>query len=409
MDNASQVSWLHRRAGFGLHPDQLAVQHGLPAADVLGELLTQVSATDPWAGLVLDGKGERADAIVAWLAHLRASAAPYADRRTWNLHGWLVSAIDKVPPVFMVEQIRMFAEIGGGSLPDLLRRLSVDRAMLVYLDGRQSTAGAPNENYSRELLELFALGIGSYTEADVKAAARALTGWVVSYETADATLVARRHDDSPQTLLGFDGVHDVDSVIDAIVAQPAHARFVATKVVELYLGDPQAPQLSGVVDDLADHYRADLRLDAVIGAALGYGLAGARSSLVLAPLPWLVMALRACNLGLVQLPGAVRPWLRQSGQIPLLPPGVDGWPNGTDWLNSSAIVARANVAAPIASAIDPSEPCAIAAADADIDALALHLGLSEPFTPTTAAAIRNAPDPTARLTLALIAPENLLA
>ena len=409
MDNASQVSWLHRRAGFGLHPDQLAIQHGRSAADVLEGLLEQVATTDPWASLVFDGKGERADAIVAWLAHLRSSSSPYVDRRTWNLHGWLVSGIDKVPAAFMIDQIRMFADIGGGSFPDLLRRLSVDRAMLVYLDGRQSTAGAPNENYGRELLELFALGIGNYSEADVQAAARALTGWTVDFESPQARLVAPRHDDTPQTLLGVNGVDDVDSVIDAIVAHPEHARFVATKVIELYLGDPGAPELGGVVDDLADRYRADLRLDGVIAAALGYGLAGARTTLVLAPLPWLVMALRACNLGLARLPGAVRPWLRQSGQIPLLPPGVDGWPKGTDWLNSSAIVARANVASAIAGAIDPSEPCAVAAADADIDALALHLGLSEPLTPTSAAAIRNAPDPTARLTLALIAPENLLA
>ncbi|HYN33831.1 MAG TPA: DUF1800 family protein [Ilumatobacteraceae bacterium] len=409
MDNASQVSWLHRRAGLGLHPDQLNLQRELPAADVLSGLLAQEPVADPWADLVFDNKGERADAIVAWLAHLRSSASPYVDRRTWNLHGWLVSAIDKVPPAFMVEQIRMFSEIGGGPFPDLLRRLSVDRAMLVYLDGRQSTAGAPNENYGRELLELFALGIGNYTETDVKAAARALTGWAFSYENPEATLVARRHDDSPQTLLGVGGVHDVDSVVDAIVAQPAHGRFVANKVVEQYLGDPQSPPLTGIVDDLADRYRADPRLDAMIAVALEHGLGGARSSMVLAPLPWLVMALRACNLGFAQLPGAVRPWLRQSGQIPLLPPGVEGWPVGADWLNSSAIVARANVAAAIAGAIDSSEPCAVAASDADPDRLAMHLGLSEPFAPTTASAIRNAPDPTARLTLALIAPENLLA
>ena len=110
--------------------------------------------------------------------------------------------------------------------------------MLVYLDGRTSTAEAPNENYGRELLELFALGVGNYTEDDVQAAARALTGWVVARRFDSARFVPGRHDRTPQTLLGVDGVTDVDSVIEAVVAHPAHPRFVARRIVREYLGDP---------------------------------------------------------------------------------------------------------------------------------------------------------------------------
>lgn len=407
MDDAGRVAWLHRRAGFGLHPDALASEQQRSPREVLTGLVTQTVSADPWSDVEFDGDRERPNSVVAWMAHLGASTSPFVDRRTWNLHGWLVSGMDKAPPVTVVDQMRMFAEHGGGSFPDLLRRLTVDRAMLVYLDGRRSTKEAPNENYGRELLELFALGIGNYDEADVKAAARALTGWMVGRQSDEAVFVATRHDDTPQTLLNVDGVHDVDTVIRAVVAHPAHARFVATKVVQLYLGDPG--QLRDVVDQLADVYTADPRLDVVITRALELGLDGERSPLVLSPVPWFVMALRACAVDLRELTSALPLWARQSGQIPLLPPGVAGWPIGTDWFNSSAMVARATIAAVIADATSESEPCAVAAADADLDSLASALGLTEPFTPSTAAAVRGAPDPTARLTLALISPENLLS
>jgi hypothetical protein len=101
--------------------------------------------------------------------------------------------------------------------------------------------------------------------------------------------------------------------------------------------------------------------------------------------------------------------IREMGQVPLFPPSVNGWPRGTAWLTSSSLVARTNVAAAIAAVTDPSEPLRIAADDNDVDQLAEHLGLREPFGPSTRSAIGSTPDPVGRLTVALICPESLLA
>lgn len=369
------------------------------------------AAADPWAGLDLDPEsGGRRQAVVGWIQHLLVTERPFEDRRTWMLHGWLVSSLGKVPaPELMVEQIRLYSQSGGGSFPELLRAVTVNRAMLVYLDGRTSTGDAPNENYGRELLELFALGVGNYSEDDVKAAASALTGWVVGPNLPDARFVPFRHDDTPVTLLGVDGVHDVDSVIDAVAGHPEHPRFVARRVVEEYLGDPDQATMVGVVDELAEVYvESGAQLDQLIGAALRLGIAGMSTPLVAAPIPWLLAAARATGAEPARLFRTVQGRVRELGQLPLLPPSVAGWPTGAEWFTASSLIARTNVAAALAAAAGSGEPVRVSAEDRDLDLLAQQLGLPEPFLPSTAVALRREDDPVNRLTLALVSPENLL-
>jgi uncharacterized protein (DUF1800 family) len=416
MDDRKAVAWLHRRAGFGLHPSALddAVERGPDSelARLLGpDEFGIAPPTDPWDGLALDPENDgRREAVVGWMQHLVATERPLADRRTWMLHGWLVSSMAKVTvPELMVEQIRLFTADGGGSFPDLLRSLTVNRAMLVYLDGRTSTGAAPNENYGRELLELFALGLGHYTEDDVQAAARALTGWVVGRNVTEARFIPSRHDDSPVTLLGVAGVHDVDTAVDAVVSHAAHPRFVARRIVAEFVGDPDDPRVAGAVDQLADVYvDHDLALDPVIAAALQLGLEGTSSPLVAPPIPWLIGAARATGVNGNRFLRSAQGRIRELGQLPLLPPSVAGWPSGNEWFTASSLIARTSVAAAIASAAGDNEPVRVAADDGDLDLLAQHLGLAEPFLPSTAGALRNARDPVNRLTLALVSPENLL-
>ena len=413
MDDTA-VAWIHRRAGLGLHPTELDTADARGADAEIEAMLDEADqpALDPWDGVVLEREPEsRRQSVVAWLGHLMASTQPYSDRRTWMLHGWLVSSLNGANhPQLMADQIRLLRSSGGGSFPDLLRAITVDGAMLVYLDGYLSTAEAPNENYGRELLELFSMGVGNYTEDDVLAVSRALTGWVVRRETLDIRFVPFRHDDTPQTVLGVTRVNDVDTVIDAIASQPAHARFVAARIVREYLGDPDDPALLDVVDELAAVYLDnDLALDPVIAAALRMGLEGAATSLVLAPVPWLAVTSRACG---VTLPSIARDQLRrlpELGQIPLIPPDVSGWPTGTTWFSSSSMVARTAFAAAIAAATSPGEPVRVALDDGDLDLLAQHLGLSRSFSAATSAAIGAQTDPVNRLTLALVCPENLLS
>ncbi len=415
MDDRQAVGWLHRRAGFGLHPDDLALAVDRGPTEELDRLLRPddhgiPAQSDPWDGLDLDPENNgRPQAVLGWMRRMFATQRPFEDRRTWMLHGWLVSSMDKVnAPDVMVEQIRLFATDGGGDYPDLLRSLTVNRAMLVYLDGRTSTGEAPNENYGRELLELFALGVGNYTEDDVQAAARALTGWVTARRFEESRFIPRRHDDTPQTLLGVDGVHDVDTVVDAVVAHDSHPSFVGRRIVSEYLGDPDDPSLADAVEAVVAEYDATRALDPTIERALEFGLAGASTTMVLAPIPWLAAASRATGVSVQQVFRGARERLREMGQVPLLPPSVAGWPTGDEWFSSSSIVARTNVAATVAEATADGEPLRVALDDDDLDLVAERLGLAESFGTATTTAIRSESDPVARLTLALVSPENLL-
>ncbi len=225
MDERAAVSWLHRRAGFGLSLTDLeaAVNRGSAAEiDLLlsPDAVNAAVAADPWDDADLPFVRDRAQAMQAirnWLDAMVATAAPTVDRMAWLWHGHFVSALDKVKIArLMVDQIRLFRRGGLGSFAALLHDVTVDPAMLLYLDGTDSTGDSPNENYGREVPELFTLGVGEYTEDDVKAGAVALTGWKVRPGLGTAGFVPRRHDDSPRPYLGVDGVHDVDTPVDDV-------------------------------------------------------------------------------------------------------------------------------------------------------------------------------------------------
>ncbi len=229
-------------------------------------------------------------------------------------------------------------------------------------------------------------------------------------ENRSANFVPRRHDDTPQTLLGSTGANDVGSVIDAVIDDAAHPGFVVDRIISEYLGDLAGDTREDVRNDLIDTYEASgRRLDAVIERALRLGLDGASTTVVLDPVRWLVICARASGVDLSRLRRSTTQSIREMGQIPLFPPSVAGWPRGTEWLTSSSLVARTNVAAALAAATDPAEPLHIAADDNDVDQLAEHLGLREPFGAGTRSAIDSAADPVGRLTVALVCPESLLA
>jgi len=428
-DAPIRLGWLHRRFGWGDRTDNLPAS-AEPAPTTTDDAVAALfssdgDVSDPWgARTPTNENDERGRVVREWFAHTVSSNAPLHDRRTFELHGWLVSSIGAVPTPLMVEQLRLFADMGAGSFPDLLRAVTVDPAMLVYLDGRTSQASGPNENYARELLELFSLGTGlggaptPYEEADVAAAAAALTGWTVRRGDGKAQFVPRRHDDTLRPFLGSSGVSDVDGVIDAIAAHPEHDRFVAAQIARIYVGVPTTPSGDDLepdpdtIDELAAAYRdGGRRLDRVIEVAAHIVADAADQSrvhpIVAAPVPWMVGAARQLDVSLSS-GGIDRDQIRAMGQIPMVPPSVAGWPGGRRWLTTSGLVARTNVAAGLVAVTPDHHPALGAAADGDVDTLAAILGLAGSFGPTTVGAIRSADGPAAALTLALVAPEYLL-
>jgi uncharacterized protein (DUF1800 family) len=414
MDDRARIARLHRRFGFGLTVGELdaALSRGL--AVEVERLLTPDKhglevAPDPFAGLDLAfklGSARKAgvDAGNAWLGRMVASPRRLEERLAWFWHGVLVSSLAKVKAAdAMANQIRLFWTHGLGDLPTLLRAVTVDPAMLVYLDGKDSTGKSPNENFSRELLELFALGVGNYTEADVQAGARALTGWRVQVRAGGtAAFVPRSHDDAPQTYLGASGVHDVDSVIAAVTAQPACAMYIAGKLGRALLG----PGLSAEnTAQLASVFTSSgLKIDALVRTAVELHVADVDGGpIVMGPVPWLITAERATGARLG--PTTRVNGLRAAGQVPFLAPSVAGWPGGQAWYGSATMVGRLNLALAVATATPPGSPALTAAKAGDWVALSRALGLPADFGATTVTGLSTVPDAFSRLALALVSPE----
>jgi uncharacterized protein (DUF1800 family) len=325
----------------------------------------------------------------------------------WFWHGHFVSGIDKVNyPALMVQQLRTYRSLALAPFPQLLRAATVDAAMLVYLDGATSTGTSPNENYGRELLELFTLGIGNYTEADVQAGARALTGWTVSRHNAKSQFVRRRHDDASQTYLGATGVHDVDSVVDAVTKHPQCAQFVAGKLARAILGTTVDQSLVNQFSTEFSSSGLDTRV--LVGSILRAGANGKGVESVNEPVPWLVSAQRATG---AQISAARRlGGLRAAGQLPLHPPNVAGWPMGTTWFGASTVVARYGLASALVQGTPHSNAASVAARAFELDALADALGRPNGFSaPTQAALSQVKGDGRGVLALALASPDLAVA
>ncbi len=414
MDERAAVSWLHRRVGFGLDPASLDAAAVRGSAAEIESLLapgavSAAVAADPWNDEDYPLERDRKQALQAirtWLDAMVTTETPAVERIAWLWHGHFVSALDKVKLArLMVDQIRLFRRAGLGSFADLLHAVTIDPAMLLYLDGTDSTGNSPNENYGREVLELFTLGVGNYTEADVKGGAIALTGWKVRPALGTAEFISRRHDDSVHTYLGAEGVHDVDTVVAAIMQQPALPTFIASTVAAEVLGTTD----SAVVAPLASAFAASgFDIAALVRAALQAGIAGQSQPIVLAPVPWLVMAQRITG-GSVTAKAALS-GLRTAGQVPMTPPNVAGWAGGAAWFGSSTVVARTTLAAAVAAAAPADNPARAAADGDDLDALAYALGVVTPtFDAASSAALSAATPGPQRLALALCAPEFVLA
>ncbi|MCX6521157.1 MAG: DUF1800 family protein [Actinobacteria bacterium] len=409
---------LVRRVGFGLRPEQLGMLTSLDDRGVAERLLSAPTPPDPWGDTSYtvgpnDAGGTRRRtalaAIARWTDAIVATDAPLTDWLTWFWHGHFVSALPEVKnPQLMVDQLRLFRSLGRGGFGDLVTAVTTDPAMLLYLDGNDSTGAAPNENYSRELLELFTLGHGAYTEADIAAGARALSGWRVQRATGVASFVPRRHDDTPQPYLGVDGVdgvggvHDVASVVAAIEAQPGLATTIAGHLARAVVGP-------AVDDDTVEAAATAFRSgDGSIEAALrtlcivvADGVDG--GGVVCPPYPWLVAALR--STGALLDPRAAFAQLNAAGQVPWFAPNVSGWPSGAAWDNASTVVARFTLAVGIAAATPADAQVLAAAGSSDPNDLGALLGLAATWSDSSLAALAAVTDARSRLALALTTPE----
>ncbi len=293
-----------------------------------------------------------------WLDQLVDTPTQLPERLTWFWHGHFATSQQKVKRAsLMLEQNSTFRSLGSTTFRALAQAMIVDPALLIWLDGPKNTVEAPNENLGREFMELFSLGHGNYSEDDVKAAARALTGWKVDARSArpSAHLARRQHDDNPKTLLAHTADYDARSFVDLVCDQPAGHLFVTSRIWARLVSS--TPPSAAVSERLAAAWGRDGNIPAVLRAiAAEPDFADSASSLVKQPVEWLAGTLRAFGLRPSALPAPAQRQLltqfRGLGQTPFRPPSVGGWPAGQAWLTTSAALSRTEVARVITSHAD---------------------------------------------------------
>ncbi len=248
----------------------------------------------------------------------------------------------------MLGQNDTMRRLGLGDFGPLAHAMVVDPAMLIWLDGNDNTAKAPNENLAREFMELFSLGHGSYSETDVKEAARALTGWKINRQNGEVMLRPGLHDDGSKTLLGTTADLGAQDFVDVVLGQPASAEFVVGRLWAR-LVSTETPPPRDVKETLLDAYGPGRSVTAVLTAMMNSApFRAAGTSLVKQPVEWLVGLCRALGVRPSQLSELQQKrlvgGLRGMGQVPFRPPSVGGWPAAGGWLTTASALARMNTA-----------------------------------------------------------------
>jgi uncharacterized protein (DUF1800 family) len=276
-----------------------------------------------------------------WLREMLQSPSPLTERMTLFWHNHFATSQQKVRlGQLMYRQNALLRREALGNFATLLHDIAKDPAMLVYLDNAGSRRQAPNENFAREVMELFTLGEGHYGEQDVKEAARAFTGWSLDRETGEFTYRRVWHDYGEKTVLGKRGRFDGDDVLDVLLARPEAAQFIAGKLWREFVSpNPDSREVArwaAVFRDARYEVKPLLR---TILTSDAFWSAKNRGALIKSPVELVVGTLRTFGISPFDLRPAVFA-AAALGQNPFSPPNVKGWPGGDAWINSSTLLGR---------------------------------------------------------------------
>jgi uncharacterized protein (DUF1800 family) len=345
---------LFRRAGFAGTLDQL------DAAVVVGP----VQAVEQLAG---DGETQDFDqqmqqlsaTVLAvnnpegvatwWLYRMRHTPAQFLEKATLFWHGHFATSAAKVNKArLMHRQNELLRQHALGKFEPLVQAVARDPAMLLYLDSATNKKTHPNENFARELLELFCLGVGNYSERDIQQLARCFTGWEIV--DGDFRFHSYQHDYGRKSLFGQEDNWDGADAIRVVLAQPAAANFLCRKLVRFYVSDELTlsdEEIAPLAHELRDSEFDIGRVTRTILTSRAFYSPTVRGAKVRSPVEVGIGLMRFLDAtgNLQQLAAE----LRNLGQLPLYPPNVKGWSGGRDWLNSSTLVGRINLSKSILS------------------------------------------------------------
>ena len=283
-----------------------------------------------------------------WIDNMLTTTQPFQEKMTLFWHGHFVSAWWDVGKGFhLMQQIQTYRENALGNFRTLTQKMAIDRAMLVYLSNAENVKGSPNQNFARELMELFTLGVGNYAESDVEASARAWTGYNADWPGYVYQFYPERHDNGLKTFFGTTKAWTGPEIIDEILLNnPAKkliaARYITKKIWE-FLAHPSPP--AAVLDALAPAFAADMNLHNLLRSILvrpEFYSTTAKQGLVRTPIEYIVALCYYAGLTPDDLGVSWR--AESTGQQKYQPPNVSGWRPNAYWLNTSAVAGRADFA-----------------------------------------------------------------
>jgi len=349
-----RVVHLHRRAGFAATWGE--IQRDLkdgPKASI-DRLLAGKARADgvpndfaEMAGLLGRSANDSERLKAWWVYRMLFGPDPLTERLVLLWHNHFATSIAKVQDArTMRRQNEVFRDLARAPFGKLVAAATHDPALLLWLDAPANRKGHPNENLARELMELFTLGIGHYTEADVKEAARALTGWTIAENKFHSE--ADRHDDGDKTILGRRGKWTGDDLVKMLLEQPATAERLAFRLCEQFMGEGcvDAAGVKALADGLRKH---DLDIGWGVETVLrsrAFFAAGNLGRRVVSPAEFTVAAARALEM-FEPAPSTLvlADWTARLGQDLFQPPNVGGWAGGRTWLSAQSMIGRANFAA----------------------------------------------------------------
>ena len=401
MSNADIALMAHlmRRAGFGASRDELEQRNARGYETVVEDLLNPGAANSMPDDVIrryhvdMSEMRELNSAGAYWLYRMVTTDNPLEEKMALFWHSLFATGYSKLNQArALMNQIDTFRRNAMGDFRTMLVELSKDPAMIIWLDNNDNHKNDINENYGRELLELFAMGIGNYTEDDVKECARAFTGWTLGNAEYMATRASRDsiwpysriswhfqyrdhdHDDGEKTFLGETGNFNGEDIIDIIVRQDATARFICTRLFQFFAADEVDEAGEAVIDEMMESYfTSSYEIRSALRTLFNsdyFKSDDARFARVKGPVELVVGAVRLA--GTYQEPtfGAdqLARYTMYMGQGIFQPPSVEGWHEGAEWIDSGALVERVNfVGKELGDPANPGVKAIIDRASAGVD------------------------------------------
>ena len=375
--NYATAAHLLNRAAFGGTPAEIEAARAKGLAKVVRELVDASAAATPppapaWAQprnireirmAIREEKNEPAsrnekrrefrqmegenilDLRRWWLSQMMATPTPLVEKMTLFWHGHFATSVEKVQDGYwMWRQNDLLRRHALGNFAALTKEISRDPAMMIYLDLQQSRKEHPNENWARELMELFTVGIGNYSEADIRESARAFTGYRLELTTQQFRFAPRQADVGPKTFMGKTGPLMGDDIIDILMKQPACAQFLARKLWRFFAeDDPSAQVVDAVAARLREHNFEMRPVLAEIFSAKEFYSDSAMRTQIKSPVQYLIQTTKLLATDPPAAPVAQNA-MRQMGQILFAPPNVKGWDGGKAWVSTSTLLFRYNFA-----------------------------------------------------------------